>query len=248
MIFTIALKELRSLFLSPLAWAVLAVVQLILAYFFLLRIDAYLLLQPRLAMMPSAPGMTGMIVSPLFGNAAIVLLLVAPLITMGTIADERQRGTLSLLRSAPISPLEIVLGKYLGLAAFFAVMLAITCLMPLSLLLGGTLDFGLFAGAVLGIALLVLSFSAAGLFLSSLTRQPVIAAVSTFGLLLMLWIIDWAARASGGPEGVLSYLSLMGHYEAFLKGLFDTRDLVYYLIFIALMLAFSVRKLEAERH
>lgn len=246
--FTLAGKELRSLFYSPLAWVVLAVVQLLLGYFFLLRLDSYLLMQPRLAMLASPPGVTDMVVAPLFGNAAIVLLLVAPLITMGTVAGERQRGTLNLLRSAPVSPLEIVLGKYLGLIVFFAVMLGITCLMPLSLLLGGTLDFGKFASGILGIGLLICAFAAAGLFLSTLTEQPMIAAVSTFGLLLLLWIIDWAARSSGNPDGVLSYLSLMGHYQAFLKGLFTSRDFFYYLIFIALMLALSVRKLEAERY
>lgn len=247
MIGTIAAKELKSLFLSPLAWVVLAVVQFLLAYFFLLQVDQYLAIQPRLAAMEGAPGITDMIVAPLFGNAAIIMLLVAPLVTMRLISEERRNGTLGLLTSAPITPTQIVLGKYLGIIAFFGVMLALAALMPLSLLLGGSLDFGKFLGGLLGIGLLVTAFAAAGLFMSSLTNQPTIAAVASFGLLLLLWIIDWAARGRAAPEGVLGYLSVMGHYEPLLRGMFNTTDVVYYVLFIAVFLALAVRRLEAER-
>lgn len=247
MIGTIAAKELKSLFLSPLAWVVLAVVQFLLAYFFLLQVDQYLAIQPRLAAMEGAPGITDMIVAPLFGNAAIIMLLVAPLVTMRLISEERRNGTLGLLTSAPITPAQIVLGKYLGIIAFFGVMLALAALMPLSLLLGGSLDFGKFLGGLLGIGLLVTAFAAAGLFMSSLTNQPTIAAVASFGLLLLLWIIDWAARGRDAPEGVLGYLSVMGHYEPLLRGMFNTTDVAYYLLFIAVFLVLAVRRLEAER-
>lgn len=246
MVLTIAAKELRSLFLSPLAWVVLAVVQFLLAYFFLLQVDQYLLIQPRLAAMEGAPGVTDIIVAPLFGNAAIIMLLVVPMVTMRLISEERRNGTLGLLTSAPITPAQIVLGKYLGILAFLGVMLALAALMPLSLLLGGSLDFGKLLGGLLGIGLLVAAFAAAGLFMSSLTGQPTIAAVATFGLLLLLWIIDWAAR-SQAPDGVLSYLSLMGHYQSLLKGLFNSRDVAYYALFIAVFLALAVRRLESER-
>lgn len=247
MVFTIAHKELRSLFLSPLAWVVLGVVQLLLAYLFLLQLDQYMLIQPRLAALEGAPGVTDVIVAPLFGNAAVILLLVVPLVTMRLISEERRTGTLDLLTSAPITPLQIVLGKYAGILAFFAVMLALTALMPLSLLAGGALDLGKLGAGLLGIGLLVAAFAAAGLFMSSLTAQPVVAAVSTFGLLLLLWIIDWAARGQAAPDGVMTYLSVMSHYESLLKGLFRSTDVLYYAIFIALFLALAVRRLESER-
>lgn len=247
MVLAIASKELRSLFLSPLAWVVLAVVQFLLAYFFLLQVDQYMMIQPRLAQMEAAPGVTDVIVAPLFGNAAIILLLVAPLATMRLVSEERRNGTLGLLTSAPVTTTQIVLGKYLGILAFFGIMLALATLMPLSLLLGGSLDFGKLAGGLLGIGLLVAAFAAAGLFMSSLTSQPTIAAVASFGLLLLLWIIDWAARSQAAPEGVLGYLSLMGHYESLVRGLFNSRDLVYYLLFIGVFLALTVRRLESER-
>jgi len=119
MIITIAARELRSLFLSPLAWSVLAVVQFILAYLFLSQIDTFLVWQPRLAAIEGAPGISDIVIAPLFADAAIVLLLVTPLLTMRVLSEERRNRTLSLLFSAPVSMTEIILGKYLGVLAFF---------------------------------------------------------------------------------------------------------------------------------
>lgn len=250
MIFVIAGRELRSLFLSPLAWSILAVVQLILAYMFLAQIDFFLQVQPRLPLLASAPGVTEIIAVPLFGNAAMVLLLVVPLITMRLISDERRNQTLTLLLAAPISMTSIVLGKFLGVMLFLLVMLLLLLLMPLSLLLGGSLDFGVLAATVLGLFLLLASFAAVGIFMSSLTAQPTIAAVSSFGILLLLWIIDWAGNAgtTAGPgNNMLAYLSLLRHYEALLKGVFNSADLLYYLLFIVTFLVLTVRRLDAER-
>ncbi len=253
MIFAIAGRELRSLFLSPLAWSMLAVVQLIFAYMYLAQIDFFIQVQPRLPMLPSAPGMTEIIAVPLLGNAAMVLLLVVPLITMRLISDERRNQTLSLLFAAPISMASIVVGKFLGVMTFLLLMLLMILMMPLALLLGGTLDFGVLAAASLGLFLLLASFAALGLFMSSLTAQPTIAAVSTFGVLLLLWILDWAGSNAGSGTGsgqgndVLAYLSILRHYEALLKGVFNSADLIYYLLFIAMFLVLTVRRLDAER-
>ncbi len=248
MIFTIAGRELRSLFLSPLAWSILAVVQLILAYVFLVQLELFLQWQPRLANIEGAPGMTDIVVAPLFRTAAIILLLVVPLLTMRLVSEEKRNRTLVLLLSAPVSMTEIILGKFIGLMIFLLCLLGLIALMPLSLLAGGTLDFGLFAAALLGLALVLSSFAAAGLFMSTLTEQPTVAAVSTFGLLLLLWILDWAGgTAEPGATLVFSYLSLLTHYDALLKGVFDTQDIVYYLLFSGVFLALSIRRLDAER-
>lgn len=114
----IAARELRSLFLSPLAWVILAVVVFILAYAFLVQVQVFTEIQPRLAGLPSAPGVTEIVAAPLFEFAAMILLLVAPLLTHRAVAAERRGGTLVLLQSAPVSSTQIVLGKYLGLLAF----------------------------------------------------------------------------------------------------------------------------------
>ncbi len=247
MIFTIAARELRSLFLSPLAWAVLAVVQFILAYLFLSQIDSYLIWQPRLAAIEGAPGVSDIIIAPLLADAAIVLLLVTPLMTMRVLSEERRNRTLSLLFSAPVSMTEIIIGKYLGILSFFLIMLGLLALMPLALLAGTDLDLGKLAAGLLGLTLLLGAFSAIGLFMSALTEQPTIAAISTFGLLLLLWIIDWAGNSDGQASSLFSYLSMLRHYQTLLKGLFHSTDVVYYLLIIVLFLGLSIRRLDADR-
>lgn len=247
MIRTLALRELRSLFLSPLAWAILAVVLFLMAWLFLTQVELFQMIQPRLNSVPNAPGLTDIVVAPVLGDAAIILMLVAPLLTMRLIADERRNRTLPLLLSSPVSMTEIVLGKYLGLLLFFLILLALIALMPLSLLMGGSLDFGALAAGFLGLGLLLAAYGAAGLFMSTLTRQPTVAAISTFGLLLLLWVIDWAGHARPGMSGVFAYLSLLRHYQTLLKGLFDTKDVLYYVLFIVTFLVLSIRRLDADR-
>jgi ABC-2 type transport system permease protein len=247
MIFTIAARELRSLFLSPLAWAILAVVQFILAYLFLAQIDAYLALQPRLAAIEGAPGVSDIIVAPLLADAGIVLLLITPLMTMRVLSEERRNRTLTLLFSAPVSMTEIIIGKYLGILAFFLILLGLLALMPLSLLLGTSLDLGKLAAGLMGLSLLLAAFSAIGLFMSSLTEQPTVAAISTFGLLLLLWIIDWAGNSGNETSGLFAYLSMLRHYETLLKGLFNSTDVAYYLLLTVMFLGLSIRRMDADR-
>ena len=246
MIFTIAGKEIKALFLSPMAWAILAVVQAIVAYFFLIYLDSFVTLQPQLATIPNAPGVTSMVVAPLYATVATVLLLVTPLLTMRLISEERRNKTLSLLMSAPVSVSEIILGKFIGIISFLLLMLLLITLMPLSLLGSGELDFGLLISGIMGTVLVICSFAAAGLYISTLTSQPTVAAVGTFGILLMLWIVDIAGN-TGGDNGVLSYLSILNHNQALLRGIFSSADVIYYLLFITTFLVLSIRRLDAER-
>lgn len=247
MILTIAGRELRSLFLSPLAWAILAVVQFIFGYLFAAQVETYLQWQPQIAAIEGAPGVADIIIAPLLADAAIVLLLITPLITMRVLSEERRNRTLSLLFSAPVSMTEIVAGKYLGILAFFLILLGLLALMPLSLSVGTELDYGKFAAGLLALTLLLAAFSAIGLFMSALTEQPTVAAVSTFGLLLLLWIVDWAGSGQAGASELLAYLSMLRHYEPLLKGLFNSTDIIYYLLIIVLFLGLSIRRLDAQR-
>lgn len=245
MIFTIAARELRSLFLSPLAWSILAVTQFIMAWLFLAQIETWLTLQPRLAAIEGAPGVADIVVAPLLANAAIVLLLITPLITMRSLSEEYRARTISLLFSAPVSMTEIVLGKYLGILGFFLVVVVMLALMPLSLMVGTDLDLGKLAAGLLGLSLILAAFAAVGLYMSSLTEQPVVAAVTTFGLLLLLWIINQADSAQA--DGVVSYLSMLSHYQTLLKGVFNSMDVGYYVLMIALFIGFTIRRLDATR-
>ena len=246
MIFTIGLRELKSLFLSPLAWSIFAVVQLILAYLFLGRIEIIQMYQAQLMAMDGAPGVTEIILPDLLGNAAIILLLVVPLLTMRLVAEERRNRTLSLLFSSPLSMTEIVLGKYLGILLFLLVLLVLIALMPLSLLAGARLDFGLLAASFLGLALLLAGFAAVGLFMSTLTQYTTVAAISTFGALLLFWILDWSGQGFAGGNW-LAYLSLFNHYKPFLDGIFDSADAVYHVLLITTFLVLSIHRLDADR-
>ncbi|MGD8568982.1 MAG: ABC transporter permease [Gammaproteobacteria bacterium] len=246
MIFTIAGKELKTLFLSPLAWAILAVVQAILAYFFLVYLDYYVQIQPQLTTLPNAPGVTNMVVVPLFSTVALIVLLVVPLLTMRLVSEERRNQTLTLLISAPVSVTQIIMGKFTGLMAFLLIMLGLITLMPLSLLMAGSIDMGLLLSGILALVLLLCSFVALGLYLSTLTTQPTVAAIATFGALLLLWILDLAGK-TGGEESVLAYLSMLNHYQPLLRGIFSSADVAYYLLFSALFLVLSVRHLDAQR-
>ena len=164
------------------------------------------------------------------------------------LAEERRNQTLPLLLSAPVSVSGIVLGKYLALMGFLSLVTALTAMMPVSLMLGARLDLGLMAAGVLGLWLLLGSFAALGLFMSTLTSHPMSAAVSTFGLLLLLWILDWASGSVGeGSGALLRQLSMLNHYQPLLKGVFAVADVAYFVLFIVLFLGLSVRRLDAER-
>ena len=247
MILAIIIHEWRSLFLSPLAWSLLAVTQGLLAWIFILLVDDFRNLQGRLAALDHAPGVTDLVAAPLFRVAAWVLLLLVPLLTMRLFSQERRSRTLDLLLSAPVGIPAMVLGKYLGVMTFFISAIGLITLMPLSLATGASLDLGkLWAGA-LGLTLLTAAATAAGLYLSTLTTQPAVAAVTTLGLLLALWMVDAASATQGVSSNLLSYLSLRRHYDSFLLGLFDSSDLAYYLLFSLAFLGLAIRRLDDLR-
>jgi ABC-2 type transport system permease protein len=247
MVVTIALRELKNLFLSPLAWSILAVMQLIIAYLFLTQLDTYMLLQARLAGVEGAPGVTDIVAAPLLQTVGFLLMLISPAITMRVFSDERRNRTLSLLISAPVSITDIVLGKFLGVTLFFMLLLLMVAAMPLSLYAGTSLDAGKLGSGLLGLALLLASFAAIGVFMSSLTEQPVVAAISTFGLLLLLWIVDWSGNAKEQASELISYLSTQSHLKSFLMGLFSSTDVVYYLLLTATFLILTIRRLDQQR-
>jgi ABC-2 type transport system permease protein len=247
MILTIAKREITSMFLSPLAWIILAVIQAILGYMFLAQIENYFTLQPQFMRLENVPGVTDVVVSPIFSLAAIILLMIMPLITMRTLAEEKKNKTINLLFSAPISITQLVLGKYLGLVFFILILTTLLMLMPLSLLLGTQLDLGKLSSIYIGMLLLLSSFAAIGLYLSSLTENQTIAAVSTFGTLLMLWIIDWVSNSVDQGQSVIAYLSLIKHHQPLLEGVFKTEDVSYYLLIILLFLGLTIRRLDGDR-
>ena len=247
MILTIAKREFRSLFISPLAWVILAIVQVILAWSFFSSVEIFFSIQPELTTMPNAPGVTDLVISPLFEVASILLLMILPLLTMRLISDEKRNRTISLLLSAPVSITEIVLGKFLGLMFFIFILILLVGLMPLSLSMGTELDYAKIFSGLLGLFLVLAAFSAAGLYMSSLTDNPMIAAISTFGLLLLLWMMNVSTAASAEGGSVLTYLSLHVHFTALLRGILNSRDIAYFLLFIYSFIVLAIRQLETQR-
>lgn len=244
-VFAIARHEARRIFVSPLAWVVLAVLQFILGMVFFLTL-APIASQP--GMLNEQAGVSDYIGGSLYGFSSILLLLIIPLMTMRLFAEDRKSGSLTLLTSAPATLTEIVLGKYLGLCVFFLAVLVLMAAMPMSLLAGSDLDLGRIAAGLLGVFLLMLAFGAAGLFMSTLTREPVIAAVGGFGLLLVVWLLEAMAYGGGSFSELFRQLSLIGHFEKLRRGVFDTADLAYYVLFITLFLWLAVQRLDLERN
>ena len=253
MIFTIAAKELKGLFASPLAWVVLTCAQMVLGYSFLRRLDDFLQVEPRLIRMASPPGITELVAIPTFATAAAMLLFAVPLLAMRLIAEERRNQTMVFLMSAPVSVTDIVLGKFVGLVAFLALMVAMVAFMPLTLAHGAALDYGLLASVTLGLTLLAAAFAAVGLYVSSLTAHPLVAAIGAFAILLgMLLVGDTAsdslrARNWHVPAALAQVLSPLRNFEPLGKGIVDTHAVACLLLLTAAFLALAIRQLDARR-
>ncbi len=242
-IFTLAGRELRALFRSPVAWLVLAGASFVLAWVFLYFVQAFLGSAGTAA---HAPGVTGAVAAPAFFWASLVLVVLTPAMAMRLVAEERRSGTIRLLRSAPISTTAIVLGKFLALLIFLWVVVALAAAMPLTLELGTRLDLGRLGAGILGLALVAAAFSAVSLFMSSLTRQPLLAALASYAALIVLWIINLAATAPGSAAG-LAWLAFQPHLGALFRGAVNSSDLAYFAIIVTLFLGLTVWRLDVER-
>ncbi|OGP70263.1 MAG: ABC transporter permease [Deltaproteobacteria bacterium RBG_13_60_28] len=189
-----------------------------------------------------------MVFRPMFATLAVVLLLLVPLLTMRLLAEEKRSGTAELLFTYPLSDWSIILGKFLAALLIFTVFLIFTIAYPLAFTVVGRLDWASMATSYLGMLLLGGACLALGLFASSLTENQIIAAVTGFALLLLFWIIGWQQEIGApGWGGFFAALSMMDHYDSFIRGVIDTRDLVYYLSFIYFFLFLTKRQLESRR-
>jgi ABC-2 type transport system permease protein len=248
-IMTIARTEARRIFVSPLAWSVLAGLQFVLGLVFWFSLLDF---AGNSENMGDAYGVTDYIVAgTLVGFPTILMLLVMPVMTMRLFAEERKNGSITLLFGAPVSLIELVLGKFVGLLSFIVAVIGLLALMSFSLLPGThyNLDLGRIAAGLLGLFLMLSAFGAAGLFVSSLTREPVIAAVTSLILLLVVWLIQIPSGIEGMPlPGLWEYLSLISHFDSLRRGVFNSADVVYYVLFTALFLWLTVQRLDMERN
>jgi len=244
MILTIAHKEFRSLFAAPSTWLILGVLQFIFAWFFLARLDAFLQVQAQLAQIANAPGATLAVVSPLFGTLALIMMMLVPVFTMKLFAEERRNKTLALLMSAPISGMHIVLGKFFGLMLFLLLIVTSCTLMALSLAAGTQLDTGLLLSNALGLLLLAASYAALGLYISSLTAQPVVAAIASLAALFGLWLAEVSAVDNDNAWHMFTPTS---NFQSFNIGLMNSADMVYFAVFSATFLLLTIRRIHNNR-
>ncbi len=244
-------KEMRLYFTSPIAWVILTIFLLVAGYFFYSIFAYFTLASMQAAMNPSMArdlNVTDGVMRPLFSNVSVILLLLMPLVTMRLFAEERRSGTIELLLTYPVRDGAVLVGKYLAALALYGIMLALTLAYPALVVAFAGLEWDPLVTGYLGLALMGAAFLAVGIFASSLTENQIVAAVVTFGILLIFWVVGWSADYAAGPWGrVLTHLSLVEHFDSFAKGVLDTKDIVYYLDFTILALFLTFRSLEARR-
>lgn len=232
--FIIAGKEVRAYFTSPTAYLVAAVFLVVSGLFF-----ASYLTQVQQASMRG-----------FFSNGAFFLLLLAPVLTMRLLAEEQKLGTIELLLTAPVRDAEVVLGKFLASFVILLGMLLLTLYYPLILLWSGDPDWGPIGTGYLGLLLLGTCYLGIGVLASSLTSNQIVAAVLALGVLILFWALSAAAafvQAVPLASQALTYLSLRDHFQDFVNGVIDTRNVVYYLSFLAVTLFIAIRSLETRR-
>jgi len=249
-VLAIARKDLKIYFLTPIGYLVITVFVGIMSWMFcaalfefLKRSQAYMQFGGMAEM-----NVSSMVMQPVLGNMAVIFLFLVSLMTMRLLAEERKMRTLELLLTSPVYPLEIVLGKFLSALLLFSVMLAVTLIYPLVLMIFGSIDVKQILAGYLGVFLLGASFLSFGLFISALTENQITAGALTFGLFLFFWIISWLSGSSASVGGqLLSYISIIDHLSNFIRGLIDTKDLVYYISFITFGLFLTHQSLESYR-
>jgi len=249
-IWIICRKELRSYFVSPVAYLLLTMFALIFGYFFWVivsSVDRYALeSQMRGQSMPI--NINEMIIRPVLGNMSVISLFFIPMVTMRLFAEEIRTGTIELLATSPIRDIEIVLGKWLASVMLYGSMMLLTGLNLAFLFRYGNPDWKPMAVGYLGWILQVAGLLAVGTFISTLTKNQIIAGAATFGVCLLLWIFSWVGGLDTGSWAkVMSYLSVTTHSESFAKGVIDSKDLIYYLSLIFLGLFLTMRSLESLR-
>jgi ABC-2 type transport system permease protein len=251
---TIAGKELAGYFVQPVAYVVMTVFLLLGGFFFFSLLQRFSMLVQMYSAMQNPQvleriNLNQIVIEPLLHNLSIVLVILVPAITMRSFAEEKRAGTYELLLTAPVRTGEIVAGKFIAAAAFMLIMIALAGIFPLILVVFGNPEGAVMLSGYIGLAILSVAFVSIGLFTSSLTQNQIIAAITCFGVLLMLYVISWPAQE--GSSSILSellrYLSLPDHFAQMVTGIIDTKDIVYFLSLIFVALFLTQRSVESAR-
>jgi ABC-2 type transport system permease protein len=243
-------KELRSYFVSPIAYLLLGMFSIVFGFFFWNAVGyfVYAGMEAQMRGGTFPMNLNEQVIRPLVSNVSVIGLFLIPMITMRLFAEEKRSGTIELLVTAPIRDWEIVLGKWLAALTLYAVMLLLTALNFAWLFRYGNPDWKPLAIAYLGLLLQAGALLAIGTFLSTLTRNQIIAGAATFGVCLLLWVLEWVSDYEPATwSRVMAYLSILTHFESFAKGLLSIKDAVFYLTTIVLGLFLTARSIESLR-
>ena len=248
--FTICRKELNSYFRSPIAYGIMAFFALITGYMFYAA--TYFFVQQGLQMAmtgQSAPmDVDEWVVRNVLSNVSVISLFLIPMITMRLFAEEKRTGTIELLVTSPLRDWEIILGKWMAALTLYSCLIGISLVNMLTLFAYGTPDWKPMMVGYLGLLLQGGALLAVGTFISTTTKNQIVAGVAGFAIFLLLWVLDWvSAFESSAIYAALSYLSVVSHFEPFARGVIDTRDVIYYISLAILGLFLSARSMESMR-
>lgn len=249
-IWTIAHRDFKSYFTSPIAYIVIAGFLVIMGWMFFFNLSHFNLqnLQYQQYNMGKGVSITDGIVRPLYGNMNVIFLFLVPFITMRLLAEERKNNTIQLLMTGPVSLTQIILGKFFSSFLLVCVMLGMTAVYPIVLYATGNPDLGPILTSYLGTLLLASCYLSLGVLFSSMTENQIVAGALTFAAGLFFWLVSWASQSvTGGLGEVVTYLSLISHYNNFSQGILSTSDTFYYLSFIGLGLFLTHRVLDSYR-
>jgi ABC-2 type transport system permease protein len=247
---TICRKELNSYFRSPVAYGILGFFALISGYFFYAAVIFFLERSIQSAQLGQSTPMNvdEWVVRNVLSNVGVIGLFLIPMITMRLFAEEKRSGTIELLVTSPLRDWDIILGKWMGAMALYCALLGLSVIHMATLFAYGTPDWRPMAVGYLGLLLQGGALLAIGTFISSTTKNVIVAGVATFCVCLLLWVLDWVtAFETSATYRVLSYLSVITHFESFAKGVVDSKDVVYYLTMIVLGLFLTARSMDSMR-
>ncbi len=250
-LFAIYKRELKAYFVSPVAYVVLVIFLAVAGFFFAAIIMEFVMRSVSMQQYPYGPPEMTQLTTWLgfwFTNTAVWMLFVLPLLSMRLFSEEKRQGTMELLFTYPIRDAATVLGKYLACVTVFLLMLLTTVVNVAILAKYGDPEFGPIFSAYLGLFLMGAAFLAIGTFVSSLTENQIVAAVGTFGALLLLWVLNWAS-STAGPRLTrwLEELSIIERYSDFSKGIIEIQDATYYVLFSVFFLFLTLRVLESKK-
>jgi ABC-2 type transport system permease protein len=249
-VWIICRKELRSYFVSPIAYLLLTMFAVIMGFFFWNALGYFVFMgiesQMRGEMFPM--NVNEQVIRPLLSNMSVIGLFLIPMITMRLFAEEKRTGTIELLATSPVSDVEVILGKWLSAMVLYSSMLLLSALNFLFIFRYGRPDWKPLVIGYFGLLLQAGALLAIGTFISTLTKNQIIAGAATFGVCLLLWVLEWVSGYETATWArVMSYMSVITHFESFAKGLLDSKDAIFYVTLIFLGLFLTARSMESLR-